>query len=113
MTANVIHAATACAKVPLNTAVGGRELCAWQPVGGITWVQTRNPEQARRLARRCDGRLVVRGVAGGFLRTFEFKRPLSWAIRLTTRYTANQKVTNAAFGRAVCHRTNLSAPRHP
>lgn len=91
--------------IPLNTAVGDRELCAWQPVRGIVWVQTRDPNHARRLARRKDGRLVVRGVAGGFLRTFEFKRSLSWAIGLMKRYTAGEVVTNGALGRAICPKT--------
>jgi len=95
--------------IPLNTAVGDRELCAWQPVAGVTWIQTRGVAHARRLARRRDGRLVVRGVAGGFLRTFEFKRPLSWAITLMARYTADEKVTNEAFGVAVCPETNRAA----
>jgi len=41
-------------KVPLNTAVGDRDLCAWQPVKGVVWIQTREsglceaPGQARR-----------------------------------------------------------------
>ena len=26
-------------KLPLNTAIGDRWLCAWQPVRGIVWVQ--------------------------------------------------------------------------
>jgi hypothetical protein len=94
--------------ITLNTPVGDRDLCAWQPVSGVTWVQTRDPERARGLTRRRDGRLVVRGVAGGFLRTFEFKQPLSWAIKLMARYTASEKVTNEGLSRAICPRTNLS-----
>lgn len=74
-------------KVALNTAIGTRDLCAWQPVPGVTWVQTRLPEHANRLAKRRDGRLVVRGMAGGYLKTFEFRHPLSWAERLIRRYT--------------------------
>ena len=49
----------------LNMAVGGAELCAWQPVRGVVWGQTRNPKHARRMAQREDSRVVVRGVAGG------------------------------------------------
>ena len=94
-------------KVPVNTAIGDRELCAWQPVSGITWVQTRNPKHARRMAQRKDGRVVAVGVAGGFLRTFEFVQPLSWAMRLMARYTANEKATNAVLNRTVCAETNL------
>ena len=88
--------------VPLNTTVGDRELCAWQPVKGIVWVQTRNPNHARRLAKRCDGRLVVYGVAGGYLKTFEFRRSLAWAIRLMNRYTAAEATANEASNGAVC-----------
>jgi hypothetical protein len=86
----------------LNTAVGDRELCAWQPVRGIVWVQTRNPNHARRMAKRSDGRLVAYGVAGGYLRTFEFQRPLSWALRLMSRYSAAETTANAALNRAIC-----------
>ena len=93
-------------KVGLNTAVGDRDLCAWQPVKGVVWVQTRHPEHARQLARRRDGRLVAYGVAGGFLKTFEFARPLSWAVGLMSRYMANEKVTNAALGGAICAETS-------
>ena len=42
----------------LNTPVGDRELCAWQPVKGVCWVQTRNPKHAKRMAQRQDGLLV-------------------------------------------------------
>lgn len=94
-------------KIPINTAIGDRDLCAWQPVLGVCWVQTRNPKHARRLAQRQDGRLVAIGVAGGYLKTFEFEKPLSWAIRLMARYTANEEATNAALFRAAGPRTNF------
>ena len=94
-------------KIPLNTAVGDRDLCAWQPVRGVVWIQTRNPNHAERLARRPDGRLVVRGVAGGYLRTFEFAKRLPWAMRLMARYTSNETRANESFGGAICPRTNL------
>jgi len=75
-------------KPELNTTIGDRNLSAWQPVPGVTWIQTRNPKFAEKLRRRSDSRLVVRGVSGGYLRTFEFvSKPLSWATRLITRYT--------------------------
>ena len=90
------------ASIPLNTAVGDRDLCAWQPVRGVTWVQTRNPDHARRMAKRRDGRLVVRGVAGGYLKTFEFSRSLAWAVRLMKRYLASETTANAASNRAIC-----------
>ena len=90
------------AKAGLNTAIGGHELCAWQPVRGVVWVQTRNPKHARRMGQRQDGRLVVRGVAGGYLKTFEFRRSLAWAPRLMKRYLADETATNEGLGRAAC-----------
>jgi hypothetical protein len=78
----------------LNVAIGGHELCAWWPVRGVVWVQTRNPKHARRMTQREDGRLVVRGVAGGYLKTFEFRRSLAWATRLMKRYLAAETATN-------------------
>ena len=95
------------ATIPLNTAVGDRDLCAWQPVRGIVWVQTRNPNHARRLSQREDGKLVAWGVAGGYLKTYEFARSITWAIDLMARYTAAEKATNEALGHANCPETNL------
>jgi len=83
--------------IPLNTVIGGRELSAWQPVHGVTWVQARISAHARRLAQRSDGRLVMTGVHGGFLRTFEFEgKTLAWASRLIGRYTNRQTSSEAA-----------------
>jgi hypothetical protein len=89
------------AVIPPNTAVGDRDLCAWQPERGIVWVQTRDPQHARRLDKRKDGRLVTAGVAGGFLRTYEFAHSLAWAVRLVARYTAREKAANGASGDAI------------
>jgi hypothetical protein len=97
-----MHPLIKAAESPLNTVGGDHNLCAWQPVRGVTWVQTRNPLHARRLARRSDGRRVVVGVAGGYLRTYEFVHPLSWAIRLIQRYTSNRKATGAGLSRSIC-----------
>ena len=80
---------------PLNTVIGGHELCAWQPVHGVTWVQTRLPAYARRLSQRRDGMLVVWGMAGGYLKTFEFPHTLAWARRLIARYELSEMPTNA------------------
>ncbi|HOX59058.1 MAG TPA: hypothetical protein P5205_17905 [Candidatus Paceibacterota bacterium] len=93
-------------KAGLNTAIGGNELCAWQPVRGVVWVQTRNPVHGRRLAKRSDGRLVVRGVAGGYLRTFEFRGSLAWAAGLMKRYLTDETTANEGLGRAACPRTS-------
>ena len=89
------------ASAPMNTAAGDQELCAWQPVRGVVWVQTRCPQLGRQLGRRRDGRMVVCGVAGGYLRAFEFRRSLAWAGRLMKRYRSDEMVTNAARKRAV------------
>lgn len=97
---------------PINSIVGKRDLCAWQPVPGITWVQTRSAKHASRLARRQDGRLVARGVAGGYLRTFEFRKSLTWARRLMTRYTSAETGTNEPLTVAAGRRANLTA-RNP
>ena len=94
--------ATRVATPPVNTTVGDRDLCAWQPVRGVTWVQTRNPRHTRRLKQRKDGRLVAVGVDGGYLRTFEFLQPLSWAVRLMNRYTRNDMATNAGLDSPDC-----------
>ena len=90
----------------LNTAIGDLELCAWQPARGVVWVQTRNPLHGRRLAKRSDGRLVVRGVAGGYLKTYEFQKALSWAARLMKRYLSDETTPNEGLGRAICPRTS-------
>jgi len=82
-------------KVEFGDAIGDVALSAWQVAPGVTWVQTRNPAYARKLAKRSDARLVARGVAGGYLRTFEFIHPLSWAERLIARYTSAPMSANA------------------
>jgi len=97
-------------KVGLNTAVGDRELCAWQPVRGVVWVQTRNPKHARRMGQRGDSRLVARGVAGGYLKTFEFQRSLTWAMRLMKRYMSDVAATNAALSNANCPTASRKCP---
>ena len=75
--------------------IGTHPLCAWLAAPGVTWVQTREPKFARKLSQRSDSRLIARGVAGGYLRTFEFQQGLAWARRLIARYTRNETPTNA------------------
>ena len=89
-------------RVALNVAIGDRWLSAWQPVPGVTWVQTRSPQFARKLSRRSDGRLVAWGVADGFLRTFEFRHGMAWARRLINRYQSAEVVTNAQINLPTC-----------
>jgi hypothetical protein len=99
------------ATIPLNTTVGDRDLCAWQPVQGVVWVQTRDPKHARRLAKRSDGKLVACGVAGGYLKTYEFRQSMAWAVELLNRYTAVEVTPNEALGLAICPETKLSTTR--
>ena len=82
--------------------VGDRWLSAWLVAPGVVWVQTRSPQFARKLSQRSDSRLVVQGVAGGYLRTFEFQHRLAWARRLIARYTKNGTATNARKSAPVC-----------
>ena len=78
----------------LNTVHGDRELCGWQVAEQVCWVQTRLPAHARKLSQRQDSRLVMRGVHGGYLRTFEFEgKTFSWVKRLIARYTGNETAT--------------------
>ena len=99
---------------PLNTVIGTDEISAWQPVPGITWVQCRTAEHANRLAKRSDSRLVVCGMAGGYLKTYEFRRSLAWAGRLIRRYTrqnhtANERLSTPARPRGVlCSAEHIS-----
>jgi len=82
---------TASERKNFNHVIGDSDLCAWRPVSGVVWVQTRNPKHAVRLARRSDSRLVVRGMAGGYLKTFEFAgKTLAWAGRLIRRYRVSE-----------------------
>jgi len=82
--------------------IGDRWLSAWQVASGVVWIQTRSPQFARKLSQRSDSRLVARGVAGGYLRTFEFPHRLAWAGRLIARYGKNGTATNARKSAPIC-----------
>ena len=84
------------ARVERGDVIGDRNLCAWTTAPGFVWLQTRRPDYARKLSRRSDAQLVAVGVSGGFLRTFCFRHPLTWAARLIGRYTASETVTSEA-----------------
>ena len=71
-------------------------------------MQTRNPNHARRMAKRSDGKLVARGVVGTYLKTFEFRQSLAWAVRLMARYTMVEATANEALGQAICPEPNLN-----
>jgi hypothetical protein len=90
--------------------IGDRALSAWQVAPGVTWIQTRSPQFTRKLSQRRDSRLVARGVAGGYLRTFEFQRGLAWAGRLIARYqTKCETLTNARKIAPVCQPRSQAA----
>jgi hypothetical protein len=83
--------------------IGDRDLAAWPVAPGITWIQTRSPQFTRKLSQRSDARLVARGVAGGYLRIYEFSHGLAWAQRLIARYTVPtnaRKTSPASLGSA-------------
>ena len=78
--------------------IGSRDLAGWQVAPGLVWLQTRDARIARKLSQRSDARLVVRGVAGGYLRTYELPRTLSFIRRLIARYLVDCELpTNERF----------------
>jgi hypothetical protein len=84
-------------KPALNVPIGDRWLSAWLVAPGTVWVQTRSPLYSRKLSQRKDTHLVARGVAGGYLRTFQVHKGMAWARRLIARYTRNETPTNAVI----------------
>lgn len=93
-----------------NKTIGDTSLSAWLVAPGVCWVQTRSPLVARKLSQRADSKLVARGVAGGYLRTFEFRHGLAWAGRLIARYTQKDEPTNAPFLRPISPSVRRSRP---
>jgi hypothetical protein len=69
----------------------------WKVAPGVVWIQVHEPEQARALARIAGGRRVAYSVAGSYLRTFEFVRPVRWAERWVKRQLGRQTGTNGGF----------------
>lgn len=61
--------------------VGTKELCAWAVAETVTWIQTRSPAIAKRVARQPDARRVAYSVQGGYLRTFSMPYTLSWVAK--------------------------------
>ena len=90
--------------------VGGPELSAWSVAPGVVWVQSRRPEFTDVLRKRRDARLVVRGVLGGYLRTFEVARPLRWARAFVDRQLRKLDAANSRFSPAVWPQ---DAPKSP
>lgn len=71
----------------------GPRLSGWPIDKGVSWLQTREPRLARKLERRSDTRLVAFGVADGYVRIFQLRRPPAFVKRLIARYAA----ANARF----------------
>ena len=63
-------------------------ISGWSVANGTSWLQTRDARLAGKLSRRSDTRLVAIGVAGGYVRIFEIRRPPSFVKRLISRYAA-------------------------
>lgn len=76
---------------------------------GVVWIQSRSPEYARKLSQIKRGKVVARGVAGGYLRTFEFKRGIAWAKDLINRYTSNLMPTNEPLNGLAASRANFDS----
>lgn len=85
-----------------NKAIGDNSLSAWRVAPGVTWVQVRSPQFTRKLSQRADSRLVASGVAGGYLRIYEFQHGLAWAGRLIGRYKFAETTANERKTVAVC-----------
>jgi hypothetical protein len=87
----------------MNTSlIGNTTLSAWRVSPGFIWVQTSSAQFDRKLSRRFDSQLVAYGVAGRYLRTFEFNHGLAWARRLIARYHQPAKVANNQFSVSEC-----------
>jgi hypothetical protein len=82
--------------------IGDHNLSGWQTAPGIVWIQTRVPQFTRKLSQRGDSRLVARGVAGGYLRIYEFQRGLAWARSLIGRYSPIEMPTNGQKNASAC-----------
>lgn len=82
--------------------IGNKALSAWLVGVNAVWVQTRSSFFNRKLSQRADARLVAHGIAGGYLRIYEFEQGLAWAGRLIARYTRNGMPTNARKNAPSC-----------
>ena len=80
--------------LPAQEIIGDRMLCAWRVAYGVVRVQTRDPKHFSRLSSRSDSKLVGYGVAGGYLKLFDFAgKDMAWARRLIGRYTGQTATT--------------------
>jgi hypothetical protein len=65
---------------------GDQILSAWRVAPRIYWVQSRLPAFTRKLQSRLNAKLVVNGVSGGYLRTYEITISRNAVQKLLTRW---------------------------
>ena len=65
---------------------GPPELCAWQVVPGVFWIQTTEPQFSRKLEKREDVRRVEISGVNHFRRTFELRGTWRKVRRIIDRY---------------------------
>ena len=65
---------------------GPAELCAWQVVPGVFWIQTTEPQFSRKLEKREDARRVQISGVNHFRRTFELRGTWRKLRRIIDRY---------------------------
>jgi hypothetical protein len=65
---------------------GPAELCAWQVVPGVFWIQTTEPQFSRKLEKREDARRVEMSGVNHFRRTFELRGTWRKVRRIIDRY---------------------------
>jgi len=76
-----------------RAAVNYRAPSAWLVAPGVVRLQIHEPRLAESLKKVRGWKLVAFGVLGGYLRVFQFQRPLAWALRWIARHTS----ANEAF----------------
>ena len=65
---------------------GPPQLCAWQVVPGVFWIQTTEPQFSRKLEKREDARRVEINGVNHFRRTFEVRGTWRKVRRIIDRY---------------------------
>ena len=70
----------------VNATYGPPELCAWQVVPGVFWIQTTEPQFSRKLEKREDARRVEISGVNHFRRTFEVGGTWRKVRRIIDRY---------------------------
>ena len=70
----------------VNATYGPPELCVWQVVPGVFWIQTTEPQFSRKLEKREDARRVEISGVNHFRRTFELRGTWRKIRRIIDRY---------------------------